>query len=113
MRAVNGSSGAALAADLRVACTLLARARGLLGKSHLPHGEGLLISPCKGVHTFFMRFPIDVIFLDNDDRVIQIREYLQPYRVTGMHLGCRRVMELPAGTVSASGTAAGDLVLIG
>ncbi|GFO55328.1 hypothetical protein GMSM_23350 [Geomonas sp. Red276] len=113
MRAVNGTSGAVLAADLRVADTLLARTRGLLGRSHLPRGEGLLISPCKGVHTFFMRFPIDVIFLDKDDRVIRIGEHLQPYRVTGLHLGCRRVIELPAGTVSASDTAVGQVILIG
>jgi len=112
MKALNGSSGKELAGSLFVAATLFSRARGLLGRKGLPPGEGLLIRPCKGVHTFLMKFPIDVVFLDKDNRVIAAVEHLRPHRITKVLLSAASVIELPAGTLHASGTAVGDLVLI-
>lgn len=112
MKAVNARSGQLLAADLSVAATFLSRSRGLLGRKELPAGTGLLLTPCNGVHTLFMKFPIDVLFLDKDNRVIETREQLQPYRITRLFLSCSRVLELPAGALCASGTAPGDTILI-
>lgn len=111
MRAVNGRSGEVLATDVSVADTLFSRARGLLGRKQLQSGEGLLITPCKGVHTFFMRFPIDVVFLDRDNRVINAIENLRPNRLTGVRLSGAKVLEVAAGTLTT--TRVGDEVLFG
>jgi uncharacterized protein len=70
-----------------------------------------LLSPCNGVHTFGMRFPIDVIFLDRDDRVVRVAA-LPPGRAIPWVRGSRRALELPAGTTEAAGLRAGSQVRI-
>jgi uncharacterized protein len=110
MKAFNRTSGKELARNLSVAATLFSRTKGLLGRLALPEGEGLLIRPCKGVHTFLMQFPIDVVFLDKENRVIEAVENLQPHRMTKVLLSSMSVIELPAGTVRASETVAGNEV---
>jgi uncharacterized membrane protein (UPF0127 family) len=80
---------------------------GLMGRRSLPEGEGLLIDPCGSIHTMFMRFPIDVVFLDADNRITRIAEALQPFRVA-MGKGCRRVLEMQAGTAGRAGLSVGD-----
>jgi uncharacterized membrane protein (UPF0127 family) len=90
-----------------VAATPLTRLRGLLGRRALPPGEGLLLRPSPSIHTFFMRFPIDVVFLDPDLRVLRVDESVKPWRAAG----CRRaraVLELAAGEAAARGIAVGD-----
>ena len=72
------------------------RMRGLLGRSSLPAGEGLLIRPTGSVHTFFMRFPIDVVFLDRELSVVGVAAELRPWRIAGRR-GAKAVLELPAG----------------
>lgn len=113
MRAVNGNSGLVLASSLRTALTPLSRARGLLGTKGLRQGEGLLIRPCIGVHTFFMKYPIDVVFLDRDNRVLAMLDSLKPHRVSRLVPASSAVIELPAGTVAGSGTRLGDEIKIG
>ena len=108
MRAINGRNGRIIAAELQVAQTFRSRARGLLGRSGLGPGEGLLLRPCRGVHTFFMRFPIDVVFLDRSNRVLSTVQDLQPQRATRLLRHCGSVLELPAGSVLGSGTSPGD-----
>lgn len=110
MRAINKDSGHLVARELQVAATLWSRARGLLGRSGLRQGEGLLIAPCLGVHTFFMKFPIDLIFLDRENRVLFTVERLAPQRATGLIRGSASVLELPAGTVEGSETSTGDRI---
>jgi len=112
MKALDRTTGRILARKLLVAETLLSRARGLLGKSELPAGEGLLIRPCSGVHTFFMKFPIDVIFLDGGNCVIAAVSNLKPHRMTRIVGASKSVIELAAGTVDASGTCVGNEVVI-
>lgn len=112
MRAFNKSSGRMLARKLRVAQTLAARAKGLLGEKELPEGEGLLIRPCLGVHTFLMRFPIDVVFLDGTNRVLATVSDLKPHRMTGLLVKSSSALELPAGAVAASRTRPGDQIVI-
>jgi uncharacterized membrane protein (UPF0127 family) len=112
MKAFNRSSGKDLALRLWVAATVLSRARGLLGRRGLEEGEGLLITPCKGVHTFLMRFPIDVVFLDRENRIIHTVAHLQPHRMTRVLLRSSSVIELPAGTIFNSGSAVGHQVVI-
>src|SRR5205823_13792684 len=89
--------------DGRVVCERCAvanrphsRARGLLGRRRLQPGEGMVLRPAWGVHTAFMRFPIDVVFLDADQVVIKIAANLQPWRTASCR-GAREVVELAAG----------------
>jgi uncharacterized protein len=79
-----------------VADTALSRLKGLLGRKSLASGEGLLLQPASSVHTFFMRFPIDVVFLDGELRVLALVANLKPWRAAARR-GARAVLELPAG----------------
>jgi leader peptidase (prepilin peptidase)/N-methyltransferase len=90
-----------------VAATPLARLRGLLGRDRLEEGQGLLIRPTWSVHTAFMRFPIDVVFLDRNLRVLEVVERLAPWRAASRR-GARSVLELPAGACARTGLVAGD-----
>ena len=86
--------------------TPLARMRGLLGRSSLPAGEGLLLRPAASIHMAFMRFPIDAVFLDSADRVVKVVAELKPWRMAGCR-GARAVLELPAGEASRRGLVPG------
>jgi uncharacterized membrane protein (UPF0127 family) len=72
------------------------RLRGLLGRKELPAGEGILLRPCGSVHTFFMRFPIDVVFCDRDLRVLAVAAEVPKWRVRGQR-GAKVAIELAAG----------------
>ncbi len=86
--------------------TPLARMRGLLGRSSLPAGEGLLLRPAASIHMAFMRFPIDAVFLDSEDRVVKVVAELKPWRMAACR-GARAVLELPAGEASRRGLVEG------
>jgi uncharacterized protein len=83
------------------------RMRGLLGRKELPGGEGILLRPAGSVHTFFMRFPIDVVFLDPDLKVVGVEAGLRPWRVAGRR-GAKAALELAAGEAARCGIAAGQ-----
>jgi uncharacterized protein len=86
------------------------RAKGLLGHKTLPDGEGLLMEPCESIHTFFMRFPIDVIFVDAQNRIIKLYHALKPWRISGVYFRAKYCIELPAGTLAAAKTEQGDSI---
>ena len=90
-----------------VASTPFARMRGLLGRRRLDSGEGILLRPASSVHTFFMRFPIDVVFLGRDGDVLKIARSLAPWRTAGAR-GAKSVVELPAGEAERRGLRTGD-----
>ncbi|GDX82303.1 hypothetical protein LBMAG42_41140 [Deltaproteobacteria bacterium] len=100
----NATRGFVLAERARVAKTFLSRGVGLLGAKNA--GGGLFIEPCSSVHTMFMRFAIDVIFLDPGDAVLAVYAPLAPWRATAWVRGAKRVLELDAG--GAKGTQVGD-----
>jgi uncharacterized membrane protein (UPF0127 family) len=102
MKALLESGGKELASDVTVASSLPARIRGLLGRSSLPAGQGLLIKPCKGIHTFFMKFSIDVVLLDKGNRVVALHPSLPPNRMTRIYLKAHSVLELPSGTLGGT-----------
>lgn len=82
--------------------TYESRSRGLLGRDSLDPTEGLWIIPCPMIHTFFMRFAIDVVFLDKKLRVVRVIENLKPWRVSPWVFSARSVLELAAGTLAGS-----------
>jgi uncharacterized membrane protein (UPF0127 family) len=94
-----------------IADTAAARNRGLLKHSHLNQGEGLWIVPCEAVHTFWMRFAIDAVFLDKHKKVTKVVANLRPSRLA-MSWRARSVLELPAGRAAETGTEAGDQIEI-
>lgn len=101
-----------LASSVVVAETSLRRAVGLLGCASLQREEGIWIKPSSGVHTIGMRFPIDVIGLDKQLRVVRLWPSLKPYRVTAIVPSVRTVLELAAGRIVHSGLRLGDQLRI-
>jgi hypothetical protein len=83
--------------------------RGLLGRRGLAQGEGLLLQPAGSIHTAFMRFPIDAVFLDGDRRVLRVAPGLRPWRAAGAK-HARAVLELAAGEAARVGLVAGDVL---
>jgi uncharacterized protein len=112
VRVVNGTRETVLAARARLADGPWSRLRGLLGSSRLADGDGMVLEPCRSVHTFFLRYPIDVVFAARDGRVVAIAEALPPWRMTSWHPTAWRAVELPAGTVASTRTARGDVLLV-
>ncbi len=102
------ATGEGVADHVEVATSPWARSRGLLARAWLEPGSGLLIDPCNSIHTFFMRFPIDAVFLDRENRVVHILHDLRPWRLSWIFLRARRVLELPAGAARAAGLEPGQ-----
>lgn len=108
IRIINATRGCALVSSGRVANNYWSRLRGLIGARPLAPGEGLLISPCTSVHTHFMSFPIDVVYVDRNDQVVGLDANLAPWRFGRFYRRVRYVVELPAGTAESTGTRVGD-----
>ncbi len=91
--------------------TAWSRIKGLLGRDQLVRGQALVIEPARQIHTFGMRFPIDVLFCDRDGRVVHIVRHMRPNRLSRWVLRARYVVELPADVVSAD-VAVGETVSV-
>ena len=91
-----------VALKVEKADTAWKRAKGLLGRASLDKEEGLWIEPCSMVHTFFMRFPLDLVFVDRNLRVLRVQEDLEPWWFSSWVFGSRSVLELPAGALLGS-----------
>jgi uncharacterized protein len=105
--------GRVVCEELLLADGPLSRMRGLLGRRALPSGEGLLLRPAASIHTAFMRFAIDAVFLDRDLRVLKVEPRIRPWRTAGCR-GARAVLELSAGESERRGVRPGDrLVAVG
>jgi hypothetical protein len=109
LRVSNRTRGTVLATQLEVADSAPKRSKGLLGRDGLAKGEGLWITPCESVHTFFMRFPIDLVYLDRKFQVKKVRCAVGPWRLSAC-LSAHSIIELPAGTIRASKTQRGDVL---
>jgi len=101
-----------LAARAAAARTFTQRLRGLMGKPSLPAGEGLVLFGDNSIHTFFMRFPIDVLYLDGEQCVMRLQEAMPPWKVGPLVRGCRFIVELPPGTIRESRTAVGNSIAL-
>lgn len=103
----NGRTGAILATDLEQAFDSARRRRGLLGRSRLAPAAAMILAPCAAVHTCFMRFPIDVVFVRRDGHVLKVCAEIKPWRAAGTR-GAFAAIELAAGTAALAGTLPGD-----
>jgi uncharacterized membrane protein (UPF0127 family) len=112
VRIINQTRGTELADGARFARSIWSRSVGLLGRASLRTGEGLVLDPCSSVHTAFMRFTIDLVYMDRDHRVVKVVPRLKPFRASGARRACRATIELPAGTIESTGTAPGDQLLL-
>lgn len=110
LRIVNRTRDSILGTRVGLADQWWQRARGLLGRPQPGKGEGLLLSPCRAVHMLGMRYALDVLFLDRHGKVTASYPDLRPGRRTGWHTTARYALEVPTGTIEATGTRDGDLV---
>lgn len=108
----NETRDCVLSSQVRVADTGWTRLVGLLGQSSLPADSGIWITPSNSIHTIGMRFAFDVVFISKSYRVVGLRAGIRPFRITLPNFKARSVLELPAGTISRSGTEIGDQLRI-
>ena len=102
--------GTEVASDVTIADSLWSRFVGLMGRRAFPDGQALCIRPCSSIHMFFMRFPIDAVFVDADGAVVRIYGSIKPWRATWIVRGAKACLELPAGTAGKHGLEVGSLL---
>lgn len=113
MKIQNRTRQTTLATTARRAEGFMARLKGLMFQNELPAGGGLLLRPESSIHTFFMRFPIDVLYLSQEWQVLRATANMPPYRLGPLFTkGCHAILELPAGTIAETGTEVGDRLVI-
>ena len=110
-RVLRTADGAVVCEHCEIPESELGRMRGLLGRDGLEPGSGMLIDRAPSVHMFFMRFPIDVVFLDRDRKVVRVVERLRPWRIAGARRAAA-ALELPAGAAAAAGVGVGDTLVL-
>lgn len=110
LRIINQTKGTILAQKAEIADTTLKRFKGLLGRTGLGESEGIVIVPCSSIHTFFMRFNIDVVFLDSQNRVVVMANSLPPWRLFSSFFKGKLVIELPTGTLVKTRTTLNDQI---
>ena len=108
---VNDRTGVPIVTNLEIAVDSSARRKGLLGRDHLADTTGIVIAPTNAVHTFFMRFPIDIVFVTQAGRVVKVRNGV-PARRIAIALRAFAVVELAAGRAARQGLCAGDIVSV-
>ena len=109
MSIINQTRNTTLAVDVITANTALKRMKGLLGRSRLNEGQALILNPSNSIHSFFMRFTIDALFLDKEKKVVAAVT-LPPWRLTRIYFNAVQVIELPVGTIKTTHTQNGDII---
>jgi len=109
---INETKNVTLAEKVITASTIFKRMKGLLGLDKLGAQYAMVIKPCNSIHTFFMRFPIDVLFLGKDKKVIKAITNMPPFRVSPIYIKSLLVVELPAGVIESTATSVGDQLSI-
>lgn len=105
----NMSNGNIIADQAAYADTFISRLRGLMFRNNFNKGEALVIIPCNSIHTFWMKFPIDVVFLSKENTVIYIIENFQPNKISPLFRKAHSVVELPIGTIKECSIKQGDV----
>jgi len=106
----NKKNNEILATKIKTANNPFSRMIGLLGKDKLDTGEALHIIPCKSIHSFFMKFEFDVVFIDKNKQIKHIINSMQPWRVSKICFDSYSVLEMPAGILNSTKTIAGDFL---
>jgi uncharacterized membrane protein (UPF0127 family) len=109
---VNLTRNTTIASHVAIAKNPWARMKGLLGARDLSPGAALIITHCRSIHMFFMKFPIDVIFCDRRDKAVGLCEGLKPFCLSPVFFKASYAIELPSGTVAASSTQVGDQIKV-
>ncbi|HLO12992.1 MAG TPA: DUF192 domain-containing protein [Pseudoneobacillus sp.] len=112
MKAVNLSNGAEIANEITKAHSFFKRLKGLMFSKSLPEGHGLHIQPCRSIHTFFMNYPIDILYLNKEFEIVGLQESFEPSKMGQVYKKGHSVLELPAGTLQKSGTKVGHKIKI-
>jgi len=112
LRLVQPRTGKVLVDRLMVPKTFIGRGLGLMFRRRLDAGQGMWITPCNGIHMFFMNFALDVVFLDRQDRVKKVYQRLGRWRVVPLVWGAHSVLELPAGSLQALGLERGEQLTV-
>ncbi len=112
MKILNVSRQTVIARDVKLANNFFSRFKGLLAVKNFPAQSALVLKPCDSIHTFFMRFPIDVFFANKENKIIKIYRELKPWRLSGVFFKSRLCVELPDGSLDASRTQEGDRIEI-
>src|SRR5437588_3530553 len=112
MSIVNTTRNTTLADKARRAASFVDRGRGLMLSDPLPEGGGLVIEPCNSVHMFFMRYPLDIVFIDGQGQVVFMYKGIKPWRVGRIVRGAKAAIELPAGAIDTSNTQLGDKIVM-
>ena len=110
MKIVNTTRNTILADNIQIADNMFSRCKGLLGQKFLEKGSALIIRPCNSIHMFFMRFSIDVIFLDKHSKVVGLVKNIRPFRLSPLFFYACQAIELPAGTIDVSSTELTDTI---
>jgi uncharacterized membrane protein (UPF0127 family) len=108
LRVVNQTRATVLVEELTLALGPWTRLRGLLGRPALRPDQGLLLRPCRAVHTCFMRYAIDALFLDETGAIVELALGLRPWRLSPVVGGALATLELRAGAAASTATARGD-----
>ncbi|MCK9603372.1 MAG: DUF192 domain-containing protein [Candidatus Omnitrophica bacterium] len=111
MRIINKTNGLVLAEDIVIAKTPFKRMLGLLMRREFHRGQALILKPCNSIHTFFMGFPIDVLFIDKNNRIVKTLPNLKSFRLSGIYFNAILAIELPTGTILSTSTQEGDTLL--
>ncbi|MEK6727828.1 MAG: DUF192 domain-containing protein [Candidatus Omnitrophota bacterium] len=110
MQIINNTKNTVLAENAAVADTILKRMKGLLGRKDFKEGEALILKPCNSVHTFFMSLPIDVVFVDSNNKIVKTISVMPPFRLSRIYFKASLAIELPAGTIAKTTTKSGDFI---
>jgi uncharacterized membrane protein (UPF0127 family) len=108
----NKTSNKVIGKQISVADNMVTRFFGLMGKKKLESQEGLFLTPCNSIHMMFMKFPIDVIFLDKNNKIVYTVENLKPWRVSPVIFKAQSALELPVGTITATESKIEDVLEI-
>ncbi|MDD4568717.1 MAG: DUF192 domain-containing protein [Tepidanaerobacteraceae bacterium] len=112
MKVINADNNTIITEHLKVAANFWSRLKGLMKTDSLPEGSALLLEPCSSIHTFFMRYPIDAVFLDGENRVLYILHSIVPFRLSPLIKNAQKVLELPAGYCRRTDTEVGNKLQI-
>ncbi len=112
MKIINLNKNCVLAEEVFLADNFFARLRGLLGFKSLDKNQSMILRPANSIHTFFMRFSIDVLFVGRDNKVVKIVKHMKPFKITSICSGSKSVIELPAGVIDLTETSVDDILQV-